>query len=53
MSGGKSKEQKAKDAPVHITSMSHNDESPARQMNFTQDGNEALLRRSISVQRMV
>ena len=49
MSGGKSKEQKAKDVPVHFTTMSHNDESPAKQMNSTQDGNEASLRRSIPV----
>ena len=47
-SGGLFEEQNAKDVPVHITTMSHDDESPAGQMNFTQNSNEALLRRSIS-----
>ena len=49
MGGGKSEGQKAKDVPVHITTKSHDDETPAGQMNFTQNSNEALLRRSISV----
>ena len=41
-------EQNAKDVPVHITTMAHDDESSAGQMNFTQNSNEALLRRSVS-----
>ena len=45
--GGSSEEQKTIDVPVHITTMAHDDESPASQMNFTQNSNEALHRRSL------
>ena len=41
-------EQNAKDVPVNITTMAHDDEPSAGQMNFTQNSNEALLRHSIS-----
>ena len=40
--------RRAQDVPVHITTMSHDDETPAGQMNFTQNSNAALLRRSVS-----
>ena len=46
--GGSSEEQNALDVPLHITTMAHDDGSPAGQMNFTRNSNETLLRRSIS-----
>ena len=43
--GDSSEEQNAIDVPVHITIIAHDDESPAGQMNFTQNSIEALHRR--------
>ena len=45
--GDSSEEQNAIDVPVHITIMAHDDESPAWQMNLTQNSIEALHRRSL------
>ena len=42
--GGKPGEQRAKDIPVHMPTMSHNDATPAVWTNFTQNSGEALLR---------
>ena len=44
--GDSSEEQNAQDVPVHITFITHDDESPAMQMNFTQKSIEAHHRRS-------
>ena len=46
--GDSSEEQNAVDVPEHINIMAHDDESPARQMNFIQKQHRKLLRRSIS-----
>ena len=42
-----SEEQNTKDVPVHITTIVYDDESPAGQMNFTQNSIEAHHRRSL------
>ena len=44
--GDSSEEQNTTDAPVHITTMAHDDEIPAGQMNFTQNSIEAHHRHS-------
>ena len=44
--GDSSEEQNAQDVPVHITTMAHDDESPAKQMNFDQNSIEAHHTRS-------
>ena len=45
--GGDSfEEQNTIDVPVHISTMAHDDESPAGQMNFTQNSIEAHHLRS-------
>ena len=41
--GGKPREQRAEDIPVHMPTMSHNDAISAMYMNFTQNSKEALL----------
>ena len=45
--GDSSEEQKTISAPVHITTVAHDDETPAGQMNFAQNSIEALHRRSL------
>ena len=45
--GDSSEEQNTVDVPVQITIMAHDDESPAGQMNFTQNSIEAHHRRSL------
>ena len=45
--GHLTEEQNAFDVPAHITTMAHDDESPAGLMNFTQNSIEALHRRSL------
>ena len=47
VSGDSSEEQNTIDVPAHITTMAHDDESPAGQMNFTQNSIEAHHRRSL------
>ena len=44
---GEPGEQEAKEIPVHMPTMSHEDETPDVQLSFTQNSNEALLRRSL------
>ena len=48
MRDGEPGEQKAKDIPVHMPTMSLDDEIPALEMNFIQNSNEALLRHNLS-----
>ena len=45
--GDSSEEQKTINVPVHITTMAHDDESPAGQMTLTQNSIEAPHRRSL------
>ena len=47
--GDSSEEQNTIDVPVHITTMAHDDEFPAGQMNFTQNSIEAHYRLSFFV----
>ena len=45
--GDSSEGQKTINAPVRITTMAHDDETPAGQINFTQNSIEALHRRCL------
>ena len=51
--GDSSEEQNTINAPVHITTMAHDDETPAGQINITQNSIEALHRRMDSKERKV